>query len=125
MVLQMRIGELSRRSGLPRDTLRFYERHGLIASRPGPEATNSYRDYPDDMLITLEQIGDAQAAGISIAQLATLLGQLGAADPETFDGVAFLQERIEEVEARIGRANRFLDSLRQAKQALATPSGQP
>ncbi|WP_171181559.1 MerR family transcriptional regulator [Ruegeria sp. HKCCD8929] len=117
----MRIGELARRSGLSRDTLRFYERQGLIASAPGAEATNSYRDYPEEALIALEQIADAQAAGMSIADLAILLGQLEAADPDSFDGEAFLQERIEEVEARIERAERFLDSLRQAKAALAAP----
>ena len=117
----MRIGELAKRSGVSRDTLRFYERQGLIRSAPGPDATNSYRDYPDEALITLEQIADAQAAGISIADLAILLGQLEAADPETFDAEAFLQERIDEVQARIGRAERFLDSLKRAKAALAAP----
>ena len=117
----MRIGELARRSGLSRDTLRFYERQGLIRSGPGPDNTNSYRDYPEDALITLEQIADAQAAGISIAELVMLLGQLDAADPDSFDGEAFLQDRIDEVEARIARAERFLDSLKQAKAALAAP----
>ncbi|MGR3759943.1 MerR family transcriptional regulator [Roseobacteraceae bacterium NS-SX3] len=117
----MRIGELSRRSGLSRDTLRFYERQGLIRSAPGPEPTNSYRDYPEETLIALEQIADAQAAGISIADLTILLGQLEAADPDSFDGVAFLDARIAEVEARIGRAGRFLDCLRQARDALEAP----
>ncbi|TMV09766.1 MerR family transcriptional regulator [Ruegeria sediminis] len=117
----MRIGELARRSGLSRDTLRFYERQGLIRSTPGPDATNSYRDYPEDALITLEQIADAQAAGISIADLTVLLGQLQAADPDTFDGEAFLQDRIDEVEARIARAERFLEGLKRAKAALAAP----
>ncbi|MEK0164166.1 MerR family transcriptional regulator [Phaeobacter sp. JH20_36] len=114
----MRIGELARLSGVSRDTLRFYERQGLIHSAPGAEPTNSYRDYPEEALITLEQIADAQAAGISIADLAILLSQLEAAEPESFDGVAFLDSRIAEVEARIQRAERFLTSLRQARDAL-------
>lgn len=117
----MRIGELSRRSGLSRDTLRFYEKQGLIHSEPGAEATNSYRDYPEEALITLDQIADAQAAGMSIADLAMLMGQLQAADPDGFDGEAFLDARIAEVEARIARAERFLESLHQARAALAAP----
>jgi len=44
---------------------------------------------------------------------------LQAADPDGFDGEAFLDARIVEVEARITRAERFLDSLRQARAALA------
>ncbi len=117
----MRIGELSRRSGLSRDTLRYYERQGLIRSEPGPEASNSYRDYPEDAVLTLDVIADAQAAGMTIADISMLLGQLDAADVEDFDGEAFLQERIQEVEARIERSQRFLASLRAAKDALAKP----
>jgi len=40
----MQIGELAERSGLSRDTLRFYEKRGLIASLRRP---NGYRHYPD------------------------------------------------------------------------------
>lgn len=115
----MRIGELSRRSRLSRDTLRYYERLGLIESRPGAAATNSYRDYPDDTVFQLEQIADAQAAGLSIAELSVFLGQLDAADADTFDGEAFLDDRIAEVEARIRRARRFLAALHAARAALA------
>lgn len=115
----MRIGELSRRTALSRDTLRYYERLGLIQSQPGVEPTNSYRDYPEETVFTLEQIADAQAAGLTIAELSVFLGQLDAADPETFDAEEFLQDRIEEVEARIERANRFLESLHAAKRVLA------
>lgn len=39
----MRIGELSCATGLSRDTLRFYEKRGLLRSR---RLANGYRDYP-------------------------------------------------------------------------------
>ncbi|WP_372574512.1 MerR family transcriptional regulator [Ruegeria jejuensis] len=121
----MRIGELSKRSGLSRDTLRFYEKQGLIQSHAGAAATNNYRDYPEDTLIQLEQIADAQAAGMSIADLILFLSQLEAADCEDFDGEAFLQARIDEVADRVKRSERFLDSLRRAKLVLATPPTEP
>lgn len=117
----MRIGELAKRSGISRDTLRFYERQGLIRSQPGPDSSNSYRHYPDETVASLEQIADAQAAGMTIADLTLFLGQLEAADSDDFDGVAFLQERIAEVETRIRRSRRFLATLRAAKTALAQP----
>ncbi len=45
---RLRIGEISRRSGLPRDTIRYYEREGLISSEPSTEPSNSYRSYTED-----------------------------------------------------------------------------
>jgi len=41
----MRIGELAKRSEVSRDTIRFYERNGLIFSMPSDSGTNSYREY--------------------------------------------------------------------------------
>ncbi len=115
----MRIGELAKRSGLSRDTLRFYERQGLIGSAPEPGKTNNYRQYPDETLITLEWIAEAQAAGLTLAELTVLLGQLEADAGEDFDGFAFLDARIAEVEARIVRSKRFLATLMQTRDALA------
>ncbi|HBS03839.1 MAG TPA: MerR family transcriptional regulator, partial [Leptospiraceae bacterium] len=43
----MQIGELGRQSGLSRDTLRFYEKEGLLGKVPRLE--NGYRDYPPEL----------------------------------------------------------------------------
>ena len=114
----MRIGELSRRSGLSRDTLRYYERQGLIRSEAEAGETNTYRDYPDDTLMTLEVIADAQAAGLTIADLTLFIAGLKAESGETFDGLAFLDRRIAEAEARRARIDRFITTLRQTRDAL-------
>ncbi len=114
----MRIGELSKRSGLSRDTLRFYERQGLIASTPEPGASNSYRDYSDETLITLDWIAEAQSAGMTLADLTILLSQLEADGGEDFDGFAFLDAKIAEVEARIAQSRKFVATLRQTRAAL-------
>ena len=115
----MRIGELSKRSGLSRDTLRFYERKGLIASRPEDGGNNNYRTYGEDTLEALEWIAEAKAAGMTLADLTVLMSQLAAAYDDDFDGFAFLDAKIAEVEGRIARSKRFLRTLRQTKKALA------
>ncbi|MCV0429629.1 MAG: MerR family transcriptional regulator, partial [Roseibium sp.] len=65
----MKIGELSEKSGLTRDTIRFYERNGLLKSRPGESETNNYRDYPEENLLRLDFVSNAREAGMSIADL--------------------------------------------------------
>jgi DNA-binding transcriptional MerR regulator len=114
----MRIGELARRTGVSRDTIRLYERSGLIDS-PAREADNGYKRYPESAVYTLETIRDAQAAGLSLDDLAMLMRQIAAADAEDFDGDAFLAAKIAEVEARIAASTRFLHTLHQTRAALA------
>ncbi len=115
----MRIGELAKRTGLSRDAIRFYEREGLITASTSREASNNYKDYPEDAVMTLEVIRDAQSAGMSIADLAILLSQLSAEAGEDFDGDAFLATKIAEVEARIEGSERFLKTLKDTRAALA------
>lgn len=114
----MRIGELSKKSGLSRDTLRYYERQGLITSEPEGGESNTYRAYPDATLLTLEWIAEAQSAGMTLADLTVLIGQLDAETGEDFDGFAFLDQKITEVEERIAMSKRFLETLRDTKKAL-------
>ncbi len=117
----MRIGELARKSGLSRDTIRFYERYGLLSSAPGQETTNRYRDYPDDSLLTLELVNQAKSAGLTIADILRLVAQLNQRSDDDFDGETFLDEKIAEIEARIATSRKFLETLRQTRNALATP----
>ncbi len=115
----MRIGELARRCDLSRDAIRFYERNGLINSEASDSATNSYRNYPAETVLTLDMIREAQAAGFTIAELSKFILQLETSDSGEFDGESFLQTKIDEVEENIRRSRRFLKTLRASKEALA------
>lgn len=59
----MRIGELSRRTGLSIDTLRFYERIGLIA--PPPRDGAGRRDYGPEVVEWIAFLARLSATGMS------------------------------------------------------------
>ncbi|MGB3280336.1 MAG: MerR family transcriptional regulator [Pseudorhodobacter sp.] len=113
----MRIGELSKRTGFSRDAIRFYERQGLIAAQER-EGSNNYKSYPEQAEITLNVLRDAQAAGVSIGDLAILLSQLRTEEGDDLDGDAFLDRKIQEVETRIAASQRFLKTLQDTRAAL-------
>lgn len=100
----MKIGELSERSGLSRDTIRLYERSGLISSSASQSETNNYREYSDDVLLQLQFVSSARAAGISIADLRELMKAFfDSCDPSMAEDVlvaktAELKERILQIE---------------------------
>jgi len=64
-------GELSRLAGVSSDTLRHYERLGIL---PEPPRTNGgYRDYPESSLNRVRLIQNALKVGFSLSELATIL----------------------------------------------------
>jgi DNA-binding transcriptional MerR regulator len=115
----LRIGELSRRTGLSRDTIRFYEREGLIASRASENASNSYRAYPEETLERLSMINQARAAGFSVADLRRLFQGLDGMAEASFDAEGFLDEKMTELRRLIAGTRRLIRLLAQTKAALA------
>ncbi len=67
----MRIGELARATGVSAETIRFYEREGIL-KRPARTASN-YRDYGKNDLALLKFIRAARDLGFSMAQVRELL----------------------------------------------------
>ena len=67
----MLIGELADTVGLRSQTIRFYERRGLL---PEPErGTNGYRIYDQSTLTRLRFIHTAQAAGLALAEIGSII----------------------------------------------------
>lgn len=75
----MLIGELARSVGVPTRTVRFYERAGLL---PEPErAANGYRTYDHHTLTRLQFIRSSQAAGLTLAEIRSIINIRDAGQP--------------------------------------------
>ncbi|WAT00967.1 MerR family transcriptional regulator [Rouxiella chamberiensis] len=69
----MRIGELCSKAGLPKDTVRYYERQGLLEKIPQPNGSNNYKVYSAVDLQRLKMIKHAKMLGFSLAEIADVL----------------------------------------------------
>ncbi len=67
------IGKLAKEAGVGVETVRFYERKGLIDQ---PVTGEGYRDYGDETLAAVRYIKIAQKMGFSLADVAKLRGKL-------------------------------------------------
>jgi len=65
------IGQLARSSGTGVDTIRYYERRGLIGAPP--RRASGYRDYPEDAAVRLRFIVRAKSLGFSLMDIKQLL----------------------------------------------------
>jgi MerR family mercuric resistance operon transcriptional regulator len=107
----LRTGELARAAGVNQQTLRYYERRGLLAE---PARTlGGHRVYQPDAVTVLRMIKAAQRLGFTLDEVAELL-DLRAGRP----GLAVrAAAKLAEVEARIADLAIIRDSLRAALDA--------
>jgi DNA-binding transcriptional MerR regulator len=68
----MTVSELAKRAGIGPQTVRFYEKRGLLA-KPSRWGDGAYRDFDDDALTSLRFIQGAKAAGFTLAEIKQLL----------------------------------------------------
>lgn len=109
----MKIGELAKATGLSRDTIRFYERQGLIESIPGQSETNNYRDYPDHLVEILGFLAAAREAGMTVADLRGLREATnGSCD--TSAAIRVMEQQIAAQKVSIAASKRLIGFLEES-----------
>ncbi|WP_445229027.1 MerR family transcriptional regulator [Duganella rhizosphaerae] len=96
----MRIGEIASRAGVSRDTVRFYERMGLLNEAAQPHLSNNYKEYSALALRRIELITHAKALGFTLKEIA---GVIAAWEQEALAPSKkrlLLHEKIREVEKK-------------------------
>ena len=69
----MQIGEISKRTGFSRDTIRWYEKIGLIRLDKRSRSENNYRNYDQKTLDKLIFIKQIKSFGFTLKEIADLL----------------------------------------------------
>ena len=107
---KIRIGRLAELSGVSIDTVRYYEREGLL---PKPSRRPSgYREYDHDDVERLRFVRRAKDLGFSLGEIAELLSLTNGRHSDVAAVKRKAQERLAEVEAKI-------TELRRVKRGLA------
>src|SRR3982074_1560474 len=98
------------RPGVNPQTLRYYERRGLLP-RP-PRSASGYRSYPDDTVRVIRFVKRAQELGVPPDEGAELL-QLAGGGPRSCDTARTVAEaRLSDLATKIADLERMRHSLR-------------
>ncbi|MBF6335821.1 MerR family transcriptional regulator [Nocardia abscessus] len=108
----MRIGELSRRTGVNAHQLRYYEAQGLLQADRG---ANGYREYAEDAVLRVQQIRHLLGAGLSSEDIAYLLPCAVGEAPELLG----CPELLAAMRSRLRRLDEQMDRLARSRDALA------
>jgi MerR family mercuric resistance operon transcriptional regulator len=111
----LRAGEVATRAGVHRETLRYYERRKLIAD---PIRTlGGHRLYPEETVARLRFIKAAQRLGFTLDEVADLLDAAHHHRHGTEGIASRAQDKLAEIDARIGDLLLIRDGLRQVVDA--------
>lgn len=101
-------GEVVERTGLTHDTLRYYEREGLVG--PVRRTAGGQRVYDEDDLAWIGIVTCLRDAGLGIADLRRFT-ELLRSEGDPNDRVGFLQRRRVELDERMAKTQQAIDVL--------------
>jgi MerR family transcriptional regulator, mercuric resistance operon regulatory protein len=119
-VQSLSIGKLAAAGGVGVETIRYYQRRGLL---PTPTRQGVIRRYGSDDLRRLRFIKQAQVAGFTLEQIKELLALDSGLDRRRARELA--RTRIEDLDARIAELNRARDALRRLSTECADGTAGP
>ncbi|UZK66044.1 MerR family transcriptional regulator [Sphingomonas sp. M1-B02] len=118
----MTIGMLAREGGVGVETIRYYQRRGLLEAPARPDPYGGVRRYGAPDARRLKFIRSAQAAGFTLEQIGELLA-LDATDDRA-RARELARERIAALDAKIAEMTAARDSLRKlARECSAGGAG--
>lgn len=111
----MKIGDLARRVGIPIDTVRYYERNGLLP--PPARRASGYREYHEDDIPRLRFVLRAKTLGFTLVEIRELLALSDEQHGDTGNLKAVARAKLEQVEERMSELGRIRDALRSMVEA--------
>jgi MerR family copper efflux transcriptional regulator len=105
----MTIGQAARRASCSVETIRFYERQGLIARPAKPAA--GFRRYPSDIVDCLRFIRQAQGLGFSLREIDELLSLRADPTADCADVRARAGAKLDEVVRKIAELEHIREAL--------------
>lgn len=121
-----RIGDLARATGVSTDTLRHYERKGVLRSR---RTGNGYRQYPEGSLERVQMIRKALVIGFTLDELRDVLDVFDRGGVPCHQVRSIAASKLSQIEVHIKEVTALRDELRDAlkewdRRLAKTASGQ-
>lgn len=97
----MLIGELSKRTGFSHDTIRFYEKKGLIDVNKRERRDNNYKEYSEAVYMRLMLIKTVKALGFTLNEIDKFIGAWGDESASCSNLTSHLSDKISRVDEQI------------------------
>jgi MerR family transcriptional regulator, copper efflux regulator len=106
----VRISEVARAADVGVETVRFYERRGLI-QQPVKPADGGFRSYPEQVAVQIRFVRQAQELGFSLSEIEDLLSLKSEPDTDCSDIRRRALGKRDDVDLKIRRLKRIRKTL--------------
>lgn len=109
----MLISELARKTGLSKDTIRFYEKIGLITAQERQAGTRVYKEFSEETVKRILMINQGKGIGFTLNEIKQLINELE-------DGTLSKSEQIRVIERKMAEIAQKMKRLGEIKIYLTT-----
>ena len=121
----MLIGELSKLSGFSRDTIRFYEKNGLIAVGRRERRFNNYKEYSEATLLRLKTIRLIKTYGFTLNEISEVLDMTDMQSATCSNMADKIEEKVKLIDGKIRELIKIRASLLDGLQKCRTTTCDP
>ena len=109
----MLIGELSKKTGFSRDTIRYYEKLGLIGKAGKSGDCSSYKNYPESVFRKLVAIRQIKAFGFTLKEMHGLFVLFEERALDYDRGIRYVKRKISAIDEKIKELKTVQDRLQE------------
>ena len=109
----MLISEVSEKTGFSKDTIRYYEKIGLIKIHKKQRRYNNYKEYPNEVLERLHIIKRARHLGFTLSEISELIQSWLSKSLSKEERIALFQSRIALIDEKVGKLKEIRSYLKE------------
>ncbi len=107
----MKIGALSKKTGVSRDTIRFYENKDLLTDISRPYEWNNYKDYGESNIKRIQIIKYLQRFSFTLQECKVLLDERDTSPNNCVDKNSAFKKKLKLIENQISELQKTRDAL--------------
>jgi MerR family transcriptional regulator, copper efflux regulator len=104
----MLIGELAKQAGVSKDTIRFYEKLGLIVATEREAGSRYYKEFAEDTIERLNIIKQGQSLGFTLNEMKELAELWASSAVPRYEQLSIIEGKLEQITEKL----RQLEAIR-------------